>query len=199
MDHQNESSTAGMWLFLATEVMFFGALFGAYILYRSLYPEVFLEFSEHLNVTMGTINTGVLLTSSLTMALAVYAAKQGHRKVLVALLIFTGLAGIAFLGIKATEWTTDIKEGLGPGSLFTYQGKDADKGALFFRLYYTMTGLHGIHVIIGIGLMFYYAIWAMGKKYTKERYIPIEVIGLYWHFVDLVWIFLFPLFYLDRI
>jgi cytochrome c oxidase subunit 3 len=199
LHQENEMSVACMWLFLATEVMFFGGLFAAYVIYRTLYPHVFTEFSHHLNVTLGTINTGVLLTSSLTMVLAVHAAQHGHRKKLFANLLITLVCAFGFLGIKATEWTTDIHEGLGPGSLFTYSGPDADKGALFFRLYYTMTGLHGIHVIIGIFIIGYYLWWSTTPRFTKERYLPIEIVGLYWHFVDLIWIFLFPLFYLDRI
>ena len=193
---QREADTLGMWLFLASEVLFFGALFTAYATYRFLYPEAFAEGSHHLNVVYGTINTAVLLCSSLSVALAVHAAQNGNRRRLVTLLLLTMLFGVVFLGIKAVEWYVDYEEGLIPGIRWTQEGEGANQLQLFFSLYFIMTGLHAIHMIIGIGVWAVITFMAWRGRITREKHMPVEITGLYWHFVDIVWVFLFPLLYL---
>lgn len=199
IEQQRETADGGMWLFLVTELMFFGGLFGAYVVYRYLYPDTFAHFGRVLDVPKGTINTAVLLTSSLTMALAVHAARAGRGGRTAVLMFVTLVLGFGFLCIKGVEWHHDYEEGFLPGSHFTYAGPDRDKGELFFRLYFTMTGLHGLHVLIGLGLLALFAWRAARGAFAGGNYTAVHVLGLYWHFVDLIWIFLFPLFYLiDR-
>jgi cytochrome c oxidase subunit 3 len=193
---QREAVSLGMWVFLLTEIMFFGGIFFTYAIYRHLYPEMFHEMSHHLDVTLGTINTAVLLTSSLTMALAVNAAQRGLKRRLVGMLTFTCLAGVAFLFIKFFEYKHKFHVGSVPGSLWHFENEWGDKAQLFYSLYFGATGLHGFHVLIGIVLIGVFAIKAHLGHYPKERYQPVEMVGLYWHFVDLVWIYVFPLFYL---
>lgn len=201
-EQQHEANVLGMWLFLATEVLFFGGLFAAYCVYRHRFPEAFVAGSEHLNVTMGTINTAVLLTSSLTMALAVRAAQTNGRLTALFLAVTIGL-GLAFLGIKAAEWTHDYELGMIPGWLWNpdrwHEISVAPQEAqMFFVVYFCMTGLHALHMIIGIGILAILAIYAARGRFTPAHFAPVEIAGLYWHFVDIVWIFLFPLLYLIR-
>jgi cytochrome c oxidase subunit 3 len=205
---QREAATLGMWVFLATEVLFFGGLFLGYIVYRTLYPVEFAAGSHHLIMPLGAINTAVLLTSSWTMALAVRAAQLGQRRALIALLLCTVVLGACFLGIKMYEWWVDYREGLVPGPGFTYvsalspaltenaPGVDPRRVEIFFLLYFFMTGLHALHMIIGIGLLLIIAFLAHRWKFSAQYYSPVEISGLYWHFVDVIWIFLFPLLYL---
>jgi cytochrome c oxidase subunit 3 len=193
---QAEATTLGMWVFLVTEVLFFGGLFLTYTLYRSWYPEAFAAASHELDVTLGTINTVVLITSSLTMALAVHAAQLGQRKALMLFLILTMLLGTVFLGIKSVEYYHKFAEHHVPGPDFHFEKEFARNAQLFFSLYFVMTGLHAIHMIIGIGIMLVMLKWAWNGTITAEYSSPIEISGLYWHFVDIVWIFLFPLLYL---
>jgi len=196
---QRDSIVLGMWVFLATEVLFFGGLFVAYAVYRVLYPEVYNHFSREMSVPMGTLNTAVLLTSSLTMVLAVRAAKIGSKAQLLGNLVVTTLLGAVFMVVKGFEWHHKYVDGFMPGGLYHFSGADAAHAEIFFRLYFLMTGLHGIHVLLGMIVMSVFAIGVAKGKFLFEEYIPIEILGLYWHFVDLVWIFLFPLFYLiDR-
>jgi cytochrome c oxidase subunit 3 len=203
-EEQTESVTLGIWLFLATEVMFFGGLFMAYTLYRSMNPEAFAAASHHLNVFLGTLNTAVLICSSFTVVMAVWAAENGKRKSLIFWLAFTILLGLAFLGIKAHEYAHKFHEHLAPGPHFhfvdTREGAhaavDPNRARMFFHLYFGMTGLHALHMIVGIGVFAVLLVKAIRGKYTKRWHDPIPVAGLYWHFVDLVWIFLFPLLYL---
>lgn len=282
LDQQNESYIVGMWSFLVTEIMFFGALFLAYSLYRTLYFDTYLEAHHFLDVKWGTLNTGVLLTSSLTMVLAVYNAQHGKRMPVVGLLAFTCLCAFGFMGIKYVEYTSKIHEGLYPDQNFNYakaltiyheeharaggsheenpranraweeleklkaEGAvitpeagivsfpasfnatpntgfdtrvttspepgtvqvatpsptferfevEAGKAKLFFSIYFCMTGLHGIHVVIGIISMGLLTLFYLTKHPCVDDYMPLEMVGLYWHFVDIVWIFLFPLMYL---
>ena len=201
LEQQHETAALGMWVFLATEVMFFGGLFTAYTVYRTLYPAAFAEASHHLSMPMGAANTAVLLCSSLTMALAVHFAQVGRRKPTVVSLFATMLLGVIFLAIKAAEWNLEYHEGLIPGGLFTYVSPDpahisAQQVELFFVLYFAMTGLHALHMIIGLALMSVLAFNAWRGRYNEDYFSPIENGGLYWHFVDIVWIFLFPLLYL---
>jgi len=201
---QKDASTLGMWIFLITEIMFFGGMFLAYTVYRSAYPEVFAEASRSLNVYVGAANTVVLLCSSLTMVLAVRAAQLGQRKMIVLFLILTLILGFVFLGVKAYEWHEKFVEHHIPGRAdFHLEGLSPDlqgQAQLFFSLYFAMTGLHALHMVIGAGIMIALTMWASKGRYSPEYFTPVDVGGLYWHFVDVIWIYLFPLFYLiDRV
>jgi len=191
---QTHAATLGMWAFLATEVLFFGGLFTAYAVYRSSYPGAFAEASRHLDVTLGTINTGVLIGSSLTMALAVWAAQTGRRRDQVLYLVLTILLGSVFLGIKVVEYGHKFHEHLVPGPHFS--GSEPAHAQIFFSLYFVMTGMHALHMVIGIVLLAILAVRAGRGRFSPVYYSPVEVTGLYWHFVDIVWIFLFPMLYL---
>jgi cytochrome c oxidase subunit III len=195
-----EVDVLGMWLFLVTEVMFFGGLFAAYTVYRFMYPAAFADASRHLDLVLGTVNTVILLTSSLTMALAVNSIQKGRRGQLMIFLAATMLLGTIFLVLKATEYSHVVQEHLYPGGLFIYPGPFEREARLFFSLYFSMTGLHFIHMALGILFMGLLLVLAWRGKFTPHRYNVIEMTGLYWHFVDIVWIFLFPLLYLiDRV
>ena len=197
MDQQTEASTLGMWVFLVTEIMFFGGLFTAYLVYRSAYSTGFQEASNHLDVTWGAINTIVLIVSSLTMALAVRAAQtSAPPKVQVGWILATMTLGTAFLGVKVVEYTDKFTHHLVPGPNFVWPGKFPEAAEIFYSLYFCMTGLHALHMIIGLGIMTVIAIMAWRRQFDASYYTPVEVSGLYWHFVDIVWIFLFPLLYL---
>jgi cytochrome c oxidase subunit III len=194
---QAEAATLGMWVFLVTEVLFFGGLFLVYTVYRSWYPEAFAAASHELDVTLGTINTAVLITSSLTMALAVHAAQLGQRKLVMLFLAATMVLGAIFLGIKAVEYYHKFVEHHIPGPAFEFHEKQYVRHAqIFFSLYFVMTGLHALHMVIGFGIMTWMLWWTWRGVITAEYSSPIEISGLYWHFVDIVWIFLFPLLYL---
>jgi cytochrome c oxidase subunit III len=208
MDQQRNAVTLGMWLFLATEIMFFGGMFCAYLIYRNMYFNEFAAGSRSLSLKMGTINTAVLICSSLTVALSVRAAQMGKRMVMVGLLLLTIVFGLAFLGIKGVEWYDKYTEHHIPGASFSANDLvkeypqipiDQSHEQIFFSLYFAMTGLHALHMIIGIGIFAWLTYHAWRGRYTPEYHAPIEMGGLYWHFVDIVWIYLFPLLYLiDR-
>jgi cytochrome c oxidase subunit 3 len=197
-EQQHEAGSLGMWVFLVTEIMFFGGVFMAYIVYRALHLDAFIAGSHLLNVTFGATNTAVLICSSLTMAMAIHSAQTGKsRGTIVTYLILTMLLGIAFLAIKFTfEWHHDWVEGLVPGLHFTYNGPHAPGVQLFFCFYFFMTGLHALHMFIGLGLLTTLTVMAHRGRFNSDYFAPLEVSGLYWHFVDIVWIFLFPLLYL---
>jgi cytochrome c oxidase subunit III len=195
-EQQKEAGSLGMWLFLATELLFFGGLFATYLVYRNWYPEAFTAGSRALLVWAGTTNTAVLITSSLTMALAVHAAQTGNRRALIGFLLVTMALGCAFLGVKGLEYYTEYVEHHVPGAGFQFDGPESRHAQLFFSLYFVMTGLHALHMIIGLGMMAVMVWWSYRGVITDTYYIPIEISGLYWHFVDIVWIFLFPLLYL---
>jgi cytochrome c oxidase subunit III len=201
---QRESATLGMWAFLGTEVMFFGAVFTAFAVYRSFYTPAFAEAAHHMSMTLGTINTGVLLCSSFTVVMAVHAAQNNNRKLLVNMLLLTMLLGAIFLGIKGVEYYTEYKHALMPGVNFEYghhEGQTpeyAPSVRLFMSFYFILTGIHATHMIVGLGIFAWLAWSAHRGKYSPEYYNPIEIGGLYWHFVDVVWIFLFPVLYLLR-
>ncbi len=195
VEQQREAAQLGMWIFLATEVLFFGALFLAYTVYRFVYGSAFVEASRRLDVVLGGTNTAVLLVSSLLMALAVRAAQLHQRKQLVRLLLGTAFLGLVFMSIKAFEYRKDFVDHLIPGAHFQWTGADPRNAELFFWIYFAMTGLHAIHVTVGIGVLLLLAVLAQRGKFTAN-YNPIEIAGLYWHFVDVVWVFLFPLLYL---
>jgi cytochrome c oxidase subunit 3 len=197
MAQQVEASTLGMWVFLVTEIMFFGGLFTAYLVYRHASPEGFAEASHHLNVTWGAVNTIVLIVSSLTMALAVRSAQiSAPPRTQVAWIGATMLLGATFLGVKAIEYTDKFTHHLVPGPNFHWEGKHPAPAEMFYSLYFCMTGLHAIHMIVGLGIMTVIGVMAWRRQFDADYYTPVEVAGLYWHFVDIVWIFLFPLLYL---
>lgn len=209
-EQQHESYTLGMWLFLATEIMMFGGLFLSYVRYRHAYPDLFLEVGRHTVFWIGTLNTGVLLTSSLFMAFAVHAAQKGNRKALVGYLLLTLLFGLVFMGLKGYEYYDDYEQHLVPGLNFAlpeggrhpvpglnlaYPGVQ-QAAAMFFVLYFFMTGLHAIHLTIGICVVGLMAFLSWRGWFTAENYAPVEITGLFWHFIDIVWVFLYPLLYL---
>jgi cytochrome c oxidase subunit 3 len=218
IEQQRECTSLAMWAFLATEAMMFGGLFFAYSLYRYLYPGAFNLGSHHLDITLGTTNTFVLLFSSLTMALGVYHATAGNRIWLVRFLVFTWILGAAFLGIKAVEWTKDYQEGLMPAISWHYYDEPVHQQELetyaaehpqtngvklrpnhvmmYFVIYFCMTGLHALHMIVGLGIVGTF-IWLSSKnQFAHGNDQPVEIAGLYWHFIDIIWVFLFPLLYL---
>jgi cytochrome c oxidase subunit III len=199
LEQQLESSTLGMWLFLVTEVMFFGGLFMAYLLYRVWYPEAWAIGSLELDIVLGGINTVVLIGSSLTMALAVRAAQTGFPRATVTWLLLTMALGTTFLVIKGFEYAHKFHEHHVPGPHFEFEGPHAQQVEIFLSLYFAMTGLHALHMVIGFGLLSVIAWMAWRRRFSPAWYTPVEMAGLYWHFVDIVWIFLFPLLYLvDR-
>ncbi|MGI9024578.1 MAG: cytochrome c oxidase subunit 3 family protein [Burkholderiaceae bacterium] len=195
-EQQRTASDLGIWVFLASEILFFGVLFAAYTFTRLRYPEAFAAGSRLTNVTLGSINTGVLLTSSLTMALAVRSAKSGARKLTVRFLYATMALGLIFLAIKGAEYYLDYTEHLVPGFNFAYSGPHAAQVELFFYLYFFTTGVHSLHMIIGICVVAVIATMASRGAFSPGYFTPVEVSGLYWHLVDIVWIFLYPLLYL---
>lgn len=198
LDEQRESATLGMWIFLATEILFFGGLFTGYLVYRNLYHAAWVEAStKGMWFAAGTANTAVLICSSLTMALAVHAAQTGKRNLLVFFLIVTMLLGCTFLVVKGFEYHREYVEHHIPGAQFQFpESSDPRHAELFFALYFIMTGLHALHMTIGVGVMAVIAYFAWRGHYAPEYYNPVENAGLYWHFVDVVWIFLYPLLYL---
>jgi cytochrome c oxidase subunit III len=196
LGQQSEAATLGMWVFLVTEVLFFGGLFTTYTVYRTLYPAAFAAASHELDILLGGINTAVLITSSLTMALAVHAAQLGQRRRVMMFLVLTMVLGSIFLGIKGVEYYHKFAEHHVPGATFQFEKEYARHAQIFFSLYFIMTGLHALHMIIGIAVLLVMWAWAWRGTITSDYAAPIEISGLYWHFVDIVWIFLFPLLYL---
>jgi cytochrome c oxidase subunit 3 len=194
-EQQYETSIFGMWVFLVTEIMFFGGLFTAYLIYRVQYPDAFVHASHHLDIVLGCFNTVVLIGSSLTMAMAVHSARLSRGKMVAFYIGLTMILGSIFLGVKAYEYMQKWEHGLFPANFF-FQAPDAGHQRIFYSLYFAMTGLHATHMVIGMGIMVYVAAQALKGAYTTRWYTPVEILGLYWHFVDLVWIFLFPLLYL---
>jgi len=194
LPQQREASILGMWTFLATEVLFFGGMFLSYITYRSSYPNAFAEASKHTIVLFGTLNTAVLLTSSLTMVLAVHAIQENNVKGLIRYLLCTIALAAAFLVIKGIEYHRDLDEQLWPGGNF--KPGLPPQAQIFWFLYWAMTGLHALHVTIGIGVLSCLAVLAKLGRFSGVYYNPVDVGALYWHFVDIVWIFLYPLLYL---
>jgi cytochrome c oxidase subunit III len=196
LPQQQEAVTLGMWLFLVTEIMFFGGLFAAYGVYRSAHPQAWHDASLHLDVFLGGINTVVLITSSLSMALAVRAAQLSQKRQLLVCLLLTMLFGSIFLGIKGVEYAHKIDAGLLPGLAFAYNEANAPAVQLFFLFYFIMTGMHALHMVIGLGVLTVLSVRASRGKLLGDNFQAVEMTGLYWHFVDVVWIFLFPLLYL---
>ena len=218
MEQQREAGTLGMWVFLVTELMFFRGMFLSYALYRSMYPAAFASASNHLDITLGAVNTGVLILSSFTMAMAVYFTQVGKQRPQVLCLGLTLILGLTFLGVKAVEYYNKYEDHLIPGRLIPgnpfnpevqqegqpvdphklhlLPGATVEKVQMFYWIYFAMTGMHALHMIIGAGLLTFLLIFSLKGRYDPEYHSPVEVVGLYWHFVDIVWIFLFPLLYL---
>jgi cytochrome c oxidase subunit 3 len=200
-EQQKDASTIGMWMFLVTEIMFFGGLFMAYIAYRGAYPEAFAAGSEKLNIVYGTVNTVVLICSSLTMAMAVHSAAIGKKNLIILFLILTLILGGVFLGIKAVEYHDKYVGHEIPGAHFDpemkgHENVPVQNVSLYFALYFGMTGLHAMHMVVGVSIIIFLIFRAAKGAYTPQWHTPVELFGLYWHFVDIVWIFLFPLLYL---
>jgi cytochrome c oxidase subunit 3 len=184
----------GMWFFLFTEILFFGGMFLLYSMYRSKFAAEFHASAAEENLLLGSINTAVLLTSSLFIAVAISAVRKGQYRLSVIFQVATILMGLAFLGIKSVEWSEKIARGIYPNSPVLDEMRMGD--ILFFGLYYVMTGIHGLHVLIGVCVISFMVYFTVTGNVTKENYSKLENTGLYWHFVDIVWIYLFPLFYL---
>jgi len=200
MEQQFDTSKLGMWTFLATEVLMFGGLFVGFGLMQGRYPQEFVEAHHHLQRIPGVINTVVLLISSWTMVMAVDAAKTNQRSKTKTYLLFTILCALIFLGIKYYEYSHKFEEHLPPGMFYQHQPGDTVAGshgyATFFSFYFMMTGLHGIHILIGIGLLYWLYVKAGKGHFSSSYYTPVDLVGLYWHIVDMIWIYLFPLYYL---
>jgi len=210
LKQQKAAASLGMWVFIAQEVLFFGGLFATYTVYRMTYPEAFSAGSQHLSWKIGFFNTLVLIASSLTMAMGVHSAALGRAKRIVAWLLATIFLGSLFLGVKYFEYEEKIAPcfglGAGPGCLVPGERFDASvlhvavdmapQTQIFYSLYFAMTGLHALHMIIGIPIILWIAHAAWRGRYSAEWHTPVEIVGLYWHFVDIIWIFLFPLLYL---
>jgi cytochrome c oxidase subunit III len=218
IDQQRECTSLAMWAFLCTEAMMFGGLFFAYSLYRYLYPDAYNLGSHILDIGLGTTNTFVLLFSSLTMAMAVHSATERNRGKMIRFLLATWLLGAAFLGIQAVEWTKDYHEGVMPAVSWHYYDEPEhlqelnaygaqhpqpdgvqlrpNQVMMFFVVYFCMTGLHAIHMVVGLLIVGTF-MWLGSKgQFTNGNDQPVEIAGLYWHFVDIIWVFLFPLLYL---
>ncbi|MGA9520332.1 MAG: cytochrome c oxidase subunit 3 [Myxococcaceae bacterium] len=195
-EHQASTARLGMWIFLATEVLFFTSLFVAYVVYRSVYAEQFKEAGHHMAVALGTINTYVLITSSLFVALAHHFSKQGRSGLVAVLTLLAALLGIAFMVIKGIEYTRHFHEGLLPGGWWAFPGLTHPGAAMFVTLYWLTTGVHTVHVAIGVAVLAWLSFEAASGKYSSAYHSPVEMGGLYWHFVDAVWVFLYPMFYL---
>lgn len=193
---QRETASIGMWLFLASEVMMFGALLTAYTVYRASHPQAFQIGSADMNILLGSINTAILLTSSLMLAFAEYSAQADNRRLLGLFLLLTMLIGLVFLGIKFTEYYQHYQEHKAPGVWFNDSSSYASSVQMFFVFYYVMTGLHAIHMIIGLGILSVLLFRTFIGTMSSEYHTPINFGGLYWHFVDIIWIFLYAIFYL---
>ena len=196
LGQQYAAANMGMWAFIAQEIMFFGGLFGGYCVYRYKYLPAFVEGSNHLPIEWGALNTAVLIASSFTVAMCVRSAQSGSKGGMLRWMLGTMLLGITFLGVKVIEYTHKYHDHLIPGVNYEYEGPLAGNLKIFFSFYFAMTGMHALHMIIGLGIMLWLIPNIIKGKYTKDYFFPIENFGLYWHFVDIVWIFLFPLLYL---
>lgn len=195
-EHEYETSKQGIWLFMVTEILMFGAIFVAYAIFHALYPSMFSEGASHLNWKMGFTNTCVLLLSSYTMAMAIQSLQSGKGKNAVPYLAVTLVCGAIFMVIKYFEYTHKFHMGIFPGKFFAFEGAQHKNLALYFSFYFVMSGLHGIHVLIGMGLITWVMIRAMRGEFDEHYYTPVEGVGLFWHIVDLIWIYLFPILYL---
>ena len=196
-EQEVQASKLGMWIFLCTEILMFGGLFVGYAIYHKMYPDLFIQGATFLDWKLGALNTVVLLVSSLTMALSIYYAQKGNNKNSSVCLWLTLLCGFIFMGVKFIEYSHKLELGLAPGHFFSYTDTATLEGLpLYFSFYYCMTGLHGSHVLAGMILIFWLIIRSHKKHFGPSYYTPLECVGLFWHLVDLIWIYLFPLLYL---
>lgn len=204
-EQQFDAAKMGMWMFLITEILLFSGMFVAYTVYRSWHPEVFAHVSDLLDWRMGGFNTLVLLASSFTVALGIHYAQKNDQKKLVLNLVLTLIFAFVFLVVKYFEYTGKFAHGVFPGAAFDPHGVanghdyalyNVPYAAQFFSIYFVMTGIHAFHVIVGIGVFVWITIRASKGEFSSEYYTPVELTGLYWHLVDIIWIFLFPLLYL---
>jgi cytochrome c oxidase subunit 3 len=195
-EQQKDSAKLGMWIFLLTEILLFGGLFVAYAIFRAWNPDMFYNAHKHLDVYLGTLNTFVLITSSLTMALAIRSMQLGDRRKAIINLVLTLVFAAAFLVVKYFEYSHKIHLGQLPGKFYTFTGVEGSNPHVFFSIYFAMTGLHGIHVLAGMGAITWVLVRTVRNRFSPEYYTPMEMTGLYWHLVDVIWIFLFPLLYL---
>lgn len=200
LQQQRSADTLGMWIFLTTEILLFGALFAGYAVYRVAYAPAFATGSGHLHLWLGTTNTVLMMTSSLTMALAVAASRARAWRWALRGLGATLLLGVVFLSIKGYEWHLEQAEGLMPlkGQGFVLDGADAEQVQMFFNLYFGMTGLHAVHLLIGVGAVLWMLLLTWRRQNPVRLEVKTEMVGLYWHLVDVIWVFLFPLFYLVK-
>lgn len=194
--HQSETAELGIWAFIATEVLFLGGLFAAYSFFRYLHPVAVAAAASHTNLAIGAANTVVLLSSSFFMSWASLAASDGESRLAGGLMAVAAVLGIAFLGLKAVEYTEDLREHLRPGPGFSLPTPDPKIGEVFYFLYWLVTGIHALHLLVGIGAVLVIADRARRGVFTRAYHAPVRVVSLYWHFVDVVWIFLFVLIYL---
>jgi len=197
-EQQLDTSKIGMWLFLATEILMFGGLFAGFTLMQARFPEAFLLAHEHLSKPLGALNTIVLLVSSFTMVMAVHKARTNKRKELVRYLIATITCACIFLVVKYFEYAAKFEHGLLPGHFFTYKEDPTGHQFIFFSFYFMMTGLHGFHILVGIFVLLWITIRSSRGEFTSNYYTPVDLVGLYWHLVDIIWIYLFPLLYLIK-
>jgi cytochrome c oxidase subunit III len=193
---EREVATLGIWIFLATEVLFFGGMLGAYATYRFLYSDGFAAAGQHTKIVIGSVNTAVLLTSSLFMALAVRAAKLDDWRWVTRWLLLTGALGLVFMALKGLEYYEEYDEHLVPGLNFVFAEPHAHAAELFYWIYFALTGVHALHLTIGLGVVATMIALTRRGRFNRAYHTPLEVAGLYWHFVDIVWIFLYPLIYL---
>ncbi|OQW50582.1 MAG: cytochrome C oxidase subunit III [Proteobacteria bacterium SG_bin7] len=195
-EHQYSTAKLGIWLFMATEILMFGGLFVLYAIYKNKYPGIFIDGSRSLNWKLGMLNTGVLILSSFTMAMGIYYLQHNQKIKAVINLWITVACGAVFMVVKYFEWTHKFEHGIKAGKFFTAHDFSYSNQALYYSLYYTMTGLHGTHVLVGMGLIIWVAIKAAKGHFGSHYYTPVEGVGIFWHLVDLIWIYLFPLLYL---
>ena len=196
MDQQVDSAKLGMWLFLLTEILLFGGVFVAYAVFRTWHLDTFINAHKALNVTMGGVNTMVLIVSSLTVALAIRDIQLGKRKSCMINLGITIALAFVFLVIKYFEYAHKFHEGQLPGKFYIFTGIEGINPHIFFSIYFLLIGIHAFHILVGISLLTWILIRTKNNHFSPEYYVPVEVVGLYWHLVDLIWIFLFPLLYL---
>lgn len=196
MDQQVDASKIGMWLFLVTEILLFGGLFVGFGIMQGKFPEAFYQAHHHLDRSLGALNTVVLLVSSFTMVMGVYSAQKARRKALIGYLILTLICAAIFLCVKYFEYSHKFHEGLLPGKFYSHKGDTVPGQFMFFSFYFMMTGLHGLHILGGMAAIGWVLRRAIRGDFTATYYTPVDLVGLYWHLVDLIWIYLFPLLYL---
>lgn len=198
LERQHATARLGMWVFLGSEMLLFAGLLALYAAYRFAYPAEFEAAAAHANLVIGTVNTYILITSSLTMALAIHATRRGHRSRTLLWLALTIGFGLAFDVLKGVEYAEHLREGIAPGHDYAFAALPAHGAVLYFTLYYLLTGLHALHVTGGIVVLAWLALRARRGDFTPQSHLALELGGLYWHLIDLVWIFLWPLLYLIR-